>query len=110
MDGRVLVTARYEPNPMRFDRGDPVANFRVRDLTTRPDLGMPARGGAMMLEAKLGVSGLMLPATWSEAEQGYLLSIPTNTSGTWELTVGRGALVDGLGNSNGVVLTGLFDR
>lgn len=110
MDGRVLVTARYEPNPMRFDRGDPVAHFRLRDVTTRPDLGMPARGGSMMVEAKLGVSGLMLPATWSEADQGYLLTIPTNTGGTWELTLARGALVDGLGNSNGVVLTALFDR
>lgn len=110
VDGRVLVTARYEANPMRFDRGDPVANFRVRDVTTRPDLGMPARGGAMMVEAKLGLSGLVLPATWSEADQGYLLSIPTNTSGAWELTVARGALVDGLGNSNGVVLGARFDR
>ncbi|MDP3505085.1 MAG: neutral/alkaline non-lysosomal ceramidase N-terminal domain-containing protein [Myxococcales bacterium] len=110
MDGRVLVTARYEPNPMRFDRGDPVANFRLRDVTTRPDLGMPARGGSMMLEAKLGVSGLMLPATWSEADQGYLLTIPTNTGGSWEITIARGALVDGLGNSNGVALTARFDR
>lgn len=67
-------------------------------------------GDGLMVEAKLGMSGLMLPATWSEADQGYLLSIPTNTGGTWEMTVARGALVDGLGNSNGVALTARFDR
>jgi neutral ceramidase len=110
MDGRVLVTARYEPNPMRFERGDPVANFRLRDLTARPDLGMPARGGSLMVEAKLGMSGLMLAGTWSDVDQGYLVTIPTNTGGSWELTVARGALVDGLGNSNGAVLSTRFER
>jgi hypothetical protein len=110
VDGRVLVTARYEPNPMRFERGDPVANFRLRDLTARPDLGMPARGGSLMVEAKLGMSGLMLAGAWSDVDQGYLVTIPTNTGGSWELTVARGALVDALGNSNGAVLSARFDR
>jgi hypothetical protein len=110
-DRRVLVTARYEPNPMRFESGDPVANFRIRDLATRPDLGMPARGGTLRVEAKLGMSGgLVLPATWSEADEGYLLTLPSNTDGTWDLAVAPGDLIDGLGNSNGARLTTFFNR
>lgn len=108
-DGRVVLTARYSPNPARFDRGDPVANFRVRDFESRPDLGLPARGGAMTVDARLGTaSPTSLTASWSDAERGYVLSIPS--TGTWDLTVAPGALTDGLGNSNGVALGARVSR
>lgn len=109
-DGRVLVTARYEPTPMRFDRGEPVANFRVRDFDSRSDRGMLARGGSMLVTAKLGTTSMALSASWSEPEQAYVLTLPTNTSGTWDLDVSRGGIVDGLGNSNGASLTTRFER
>lgn len=109
-DGRVLVTARYEPTPMRFDRGEPVANFRVRDFDSRSDRGKLARGGSMMLTAKSGPSSTALSASWSESDLAYVLTLPTNTSGTWDLEVAPGALVDGLGNSNGASLTTRFER
>lgn len=104
-DGRVLMSVRFDPNPQRFDRGEPVANFRVRDLLARPDVGAPARGGSMTVQVTFGVSApLTIPATWSEPEAGYLLSIPTNVSGVYDLAVDPGAVVDRHGNSNGLRL------
>lgn len=109
-DGRALVTARYTPNPMRFDRGDPVRNFRVRELTTRPDLGLPARGGAVTLQLAFAARPpTSVTALWSEADQGYLVTAAPD-AGVWTVTVPVGGLVDGLGNTNGAALGARFTR
>lgn len=105
-DGRVLLAPRYAPNPMRFDRGDPVGNFRLWDETSRPDVGMTARGGTLRAEVRQGTGApITLDATWSDAEAGFVLQLPSGATGAFEVRMSAGAIVDGLGNTNGSALT-----
>lgn len=104
---RVSLSFRYAPNPQRFERGEPVANFRLRELDGRPDVGQLVREGRVQLEASVGAGPVMrLEAPWDAAVGGYVVTLPGADPGPWELTLEPGALSDGLGNGNGGVLRG----
>ncbi len=103
-----LVRANFPPNPMQFADGDPVGAFRLRDATTRPDVGARARGGEMTVILRSGgVSPTVLTATWDAARDAHVVSIP---SGSWELTVEAGAFTDGAGNTNSSALRAQVSR
>lgn len=102
-DGRVVVSARYAPNPMQSTAGDPTANLRLWDEDSRPTLGMTARGGTVRVSVRQGAGApTSMTVDWSDAEKGYLVTLP---SGMSELLVEPRALVDALGNTNGRALT-----
>jgi hypothetical protein len=105
VDARAVLELRYEPNAIRFDRGDPVRHLRVRDLESRPDDGALARGGAVEVSVKPpGGATMTASATWDEALKAHALTLPSAATGTWELSVPSGAFTDRLGNRNGSTL------
>jgi hypothetical protein len=102
----VLVTPRYTPNPMRFANGDPALNLRLWDEASRPDTGMPARGGTLEVRLDAAQSAsTTVRATFSEADQAFVVPLPAGVAGPFTASVEPGALVDGLGNTNGVRLS-----
>jgi hypothetical protein len=104
-DGRVVLELRYEPNPMRFDDGDPSRNLRLRDGESRAEDGALARGGTVEVTVKApGGASSTLTATWDEARRGHVVELPPTPTGTWELTVPANAYRDRHGNQNGGAL------
>ncbi|MDX2013393.1 MAG: neutral/alkaline non-lysosomal ceramidase N-terminal domain-containing protein [Myxococcaceae bacterium] len=111
VEGQVVLELRYEPNPMRFDRGDPSRNLRVRDVESRPEDGALARGGSVEVSVRApGGAPSTLTATWDEARRGHVLSLPASPAGTWELSVAANSYIDRLGNQNGSALRSTFLR
>lgn len=99
-DGKVALAVRYRPNPMRFVAGDPVANFRLWDESSRADVGLTAVGETLPLELSQGTTTLpSVTASWSATEAAFVFT-PT-TSGPLQLRVEAEAFVDALGNTNG---------
>jgi neutral ceramidase len=104
-EGKVLLELRYEPNPMRFDRGDPSRHLRLRDAESRAEDGALARGGTVEVTARApGGASSTLTATWDEARRGHVLELPSTPTGTWELAVAATAYTDRFGNQNGGAL------
>ena len=105
VESQVLLELRYEPNPLRFDRGDPARHLRLRDVESRPEDGALARGGQVdvAVRSPAGTSST-LTATWDEARRGHVLNLPASPAGTWELSVAANAYTDRLGNQNGSAL------
>ncbi|MDP2269876.1 MAG: neutral/alkaline non-lysosomal ceramidase N-terminal domain-containing protein [Archangium sp.] len=106
-DGRYAVEARFPPNPTQHAMGldDVIGAYRVRDQDSSPKQGALARGGTAMgtLRAPdLTMSTVAL--TWSAAESAWV-SAPLTGTGSYQLELAPGALLDGFGNENGGVLS-----
>lgn len=103
-DGRLLVEARFPPNPAQEVDGDPVGRWRSWDDGADPRVGARLRGGQVtgQLEAPSGaVTTVTLP--WSEAD-GRFVGPALSESGQWTLTVAAEGVSDAHGNSAAAVV------
>jgi hypothetical protein len=111
-DGRVLLSPRYRPNPTRFEPDDnPSANLRLWDEASSPTTGMLARAALLQVSVRqAGGPPTSLPAAWSDAESGFVVSLPAGLTGSLTFTVEPRSFTDRLGNTNGVALSATVTR
>jgi neutral ceramidase len=100
--GALGVQLRFPANPVQFSiAGDPVGNYRLRDLDSTAEQGALARGGTASATVTFPDGGQQ-PVTldWS-ADAGALLTPLSAQSGDWAIDLAAGAFTDGDGNRNG---------
>ena len=107
-DGRYAVEARFPPNPTQnvtTGVDDVVGHYRVRDADSNPADGALARGGTATgtLHAPDG-STSTVTLSWSPTESAWV-SPALTAAGSYQLEISAGALLDGVGNENGALLS-----
>lgn len=109
--GSLVVGLRLPPNvPEYRNGGDPIAHYRLRDPHSRPQDGAPCRGGQVAATLTLpDATQLTRTLVYSEAAGGFVTEVPLQT-GSYSVAIAPGALVDGLGNTNGAPVSAQTSR
>jgi neutral ceramidase len=100
--GALGVQLRFPANPVQFSiAGDPIGNYRLRDLDSTAEQGALARGGTASASVTLPDGGQQqVTLEWS-ADAGALLMPLSAQSGDWAIDLAAGAFTDAEGNRNG---------